>query len=34
MALEYDDRYGMTDYLARTGWEPPAHTPPYDTPVK
>lgn len=32
--LEYDDMYGLTDYLARTGWEPPTHAPLDDTPVK
>jgi len=32
--LEYDDMYGLTDYLARKGWEPPTYAPPDDTPVK
>lgn len=32
--LAFDDMVGLTDYLARTGWELPAHAPPYDTPDK
>lgn len=30
--LDFDDLQGLTDYLARSGWEPPTHAPPYDTP--
>jgi cytochrome c553 len=30
--LDFDDMSGIADYLARAGWEPAPHAPPYDTP--
>lgn len=30
--LDFDDASGLADFLARTGWEPPTHSHPYDTP--
>jgi cytochrome c553 len=33
--LDYDDMVGLTDHLARIGWDPPIRrVPPYDTPTQ